>query len=140
MAHLNLTGEAYVPRLETALDEARGLGAPRSGGYRHGLLGRVMVTLVGPLPRIAGRRRGRVKTPAAFVPGADARPDDLVRQFERLQARQLELLAEAEGLAIDRVKVPSAFVEGVAFNLYATFRVLARHQHRHLQQAEEASR
>lgn len=139
VAHLNLTGEAYVPRIEEAIERARALDVATSRRYRTDLFGGLLSTMVGPLPRIAGRRRGRVKTPPAFVPGGEQPRDEILATFRRLQERQIALVAEADGLPIDRVKVRSAFVERMSFNLYSTFRILPRHQHRHLQQAEEAA-
>ena len=138
VAHLNLSAEAYLPRMEEGLERARSLGRRERGRYRADPLGWVVSRMVGPLPRIGGRRRGRVKAPPAFVPGGDLPQEEILERFRALQARQVALVEASDGLPIDRVKVRSPFVEAARFNLYSTFLILPRHQHRHLQQAEEA--
>lgn len=139
VAHLNLSAEAYLPRMEEGLELARSLGRKGRGRYRADPLGWVVSRMVGPLPRIGGRRRGRVKAPPAFVPGGDLPQDAILERFRTLQARQMAVVEASDGLAVDGVKVRSPFVEAARFNLYSTFLILPRHQHRHLQQAEEAA-
>lgn len=139
VAHLDITHEAYLPRLRKGLEEARALGPANGGRYGKGALGWIFTKMVGPLPRIGGRRRGRVKAPASFVPGGEAPRAEVVDRYNALQAELLDFVVACQGLPIDRVKVQSPFVETVYFNLYATLVVIARHQHRHLQQAEEAA-
>jgi hypothetical protein len=64
----------------------------------------------------------------------------VVADFRRYQLWLVEVVRACDGLLIHRVKVASVFVPSVRFNLYATLLILARHQHRHLQQAAEATR
>jgi len=139
--HLNITSEAYREPLRRALEEARALpaGARFEGRYRCDPLGWIMASVVGPAPRIGGKRRGRVKTPAPFLPAGEPSRDDVVEAFRRHQAWLVEILRECDGLPLRRVKVASVFVPSVSYNLYATLLVVARHQHRHLQQAREAA-
>jgi hypothetical protein len=80
--------------------------------------------------------RVRVRTAAAFVPRGDRPPEELAEAFSRLQREQLERVAAAAGLPIDRVKVASPFDPRVRYNLFACLATLPRHQHRHLWQAE----
>src|SRR5256885_15849937 len=58
------------------------------------------------------------------------------QEFDRLQAAQLDCLAQADGLPLSQVRVTSPFNASVRYNLYACFTILPRHQHRHLWQAE----
>jgi hypothetical protein len=139
VAHLNLSAEAYLPRMEEALARARPLDGSARVRYRADPLGWLVSRVVGPLPRIGGRRRGGVKTPAAFVPGGEGTRDEILSRFRSLQERQTAVVQASEGRAVDRVKVRSPFIEALRFNLYSTFLILSRHQHRHLQQAEEAA-
>src|SRR5256886_2547279 len=80
--------------------------------------------------------RFRIKTIARFLPSGVAAPELLVQEFDRLQAAQLDCLAQADGLPLSQVRVTSPFNARVRYNLYACFTILPRHQHRHLWQAE----
>ncbi|UCC25685.1 MAG: DinB family protein [Gemmatimonadales bacterium] len=139
VAHLNITHEAYLPRLRTGLEAVPTSGERGSGRLRKGPLGWMFGRMVGPLPRVAGRRRGRVKAPAAFVPGGELPRSEVVERFRTLQSELMEFVEACEGRPIDGVRIQSPFVESVSFNLFATLVIIARHQHRHLQQAEEAA-
>jgi hypothetical protein len=137
VAHLNLTSRAYVPLLERGLEEARASGAPAPARYRRDPAGWLISTMSGPMPRLGGRKLGRVKTAASFVPTGDLSREALLADFARLQDRQVALTRAADGLPIDRVRVTSPFDTRVKYNLWSAFSVLPRHQHRHLEQAEE---
>lgn len=131
IAHLNLTSVALLPLLERGLVEAKAIGGPAPARYRRDPVGWLMWRMIGPPARI------RVTTSAAFVPQATMPPADLVAEFERLQEALVALLRAADGLPLSRVKVASPFSSRVRYNLFACFGVLARHQHRHLWQAEQ---
>lgn len=139
VAHLNLTSSVYVPLLRRALDEARALGVPAPRRYRRSLLGFVISATTGPLPRLGHSRLGRVRTAPAFVPKGDRPKAELVRDFESLQREQLAIAREADGLPLHRVRVQSAFVETMSYDAYSALLILPRHQHRHLQQAEDVN-
>src|SRR3989442_9587074 len=79
--------------------------------------------------------RVRLKTIARFLPASLAAPELLVQEFDRLQAVQLDCLAQADGLPLSQVRVTSPFNARVRYNLYSCFTILPRHQHRHLWQA-----
>lgn len=133
VAHLNLTSRAMVPRLESAIEEARRLPRPRaSQRYRRDPFGWMLWRTMGPPVRF------RVGTAAAFVPNADADPEQLVADFRELQEAQLRCLAACDGLALTKVRVPSPFAERVRYNLFAALGILSRHELRHLWQARKA--
>lgn len=136
VAHLNLTSRVYPERLRAALAEARLLGDPTAGKYRQDFAGWLLGQFTGPLFRIGGFRFGRVKTPAAFVPTSNAPKLDVLADFDRLQAEQIAIVREADGLPIDRVKIVSPFDARMKYNLYSALVILPQHQHRHLEQAE----
>lgn len=140
VAHLNLTSEAMLPGLRAAVEAAVASGRPGPGRYRCDPVGWAFSRVVGELPRIGGRRRGRVSTTPDFVPGGKLPRAMVLDRFHALQDEKLALLAEADGHPIQRFKVDSPFMDRVRYNAYATFLILSRHQHRHLQQAEEAAR
>jgi hypothetical protein len=79
----------------------------------------------------------RFKTAAPFVPRADRTVAELVSEFERLQAEQVAVTRQADGLPIDRVKIASPFNTRLRYNLFSALSILPRHQHRHLWQAEQ---
>lgn len=137
VAHLNLTSRAYLPRIGAALGEARTLGVPAPRRYRRDAVGWLIARMSGPLPRVGRWRFGRVRTPAAFVPGGDLMRHEVVGEFEALQGKLITLITAADGLPIDRVRVRSPFDARARYNLYACLTLLAPHQHRHLEQAEE---
>ncbi len=137
VAHLNITSEAFAPRIRTALEEARRLGGPVSRKYRRDLAGWLLSMLVGPQKRIGRFRLGSVKTPPAFVPGSLEPFEKIVADFDRLQRELLLFVRSADGLPIDRVRLASPFAERVRYNLYSTFVIIPRHQLRHIVHAEE---
>jgi hypothetical protein len=137
VAHLNITSRAYLPIVRAGLDEAAALGTPAPARYRRDPAGWLLAHLVGPLPRVAGRRLGRVRTPASFVPTGALPREVVLRDFDALQDELIALVRRADGLPIDRVRVTSPFDARARYNLYACLTLLAPHQHRHLQQAEE---
>lgn len=134
IAHLNLTALAFRPLAERALDEARHLRAAAPRRYRLGLTG----WLVWRATSSPGRFR--TKTQPSFVPGAGVPLEEVVAEFERLQQEQVGWVRAAHGLPIGRVKLTSPFDSRLKYNLFAALSILARHQHRHLWQAEQASR
>jgi hypothetical protein len=136
--HLNLTGRAYVPLVREALAEARALGTPAPRRLRRDAVGWLISVATGPLVRVGGLRFGRVRTAPSFEPAGALDLDDVVGTFDRLQEEQIALTRDAEGLPLGRVRVRSPFDARLRYNLYACLVMLPRHQHRHLEQAEEA--
>ena len=134
VAHLNLASNAYIPLLRDGIARARALNAGAPRRYRRGFIGWLLWKGMGPPVRT------RLKTTGPFIPEAAADPTVLVGEFVRLQGEQIACLEQADGLPIDRVRVASAFNPRVSYNLYSAFAIIARHQHRHLWQAEQASR
>ena len=136
VAHLNLTSEAYIPRIRKAIEEARKIPPAGNRKYRRDPVGLFFGTMVGPLPSIAGFRIGRVKTMPAFVPSGDHPKQLLLAEFRRLQMELTRMVKECDGLAIDKVTIVSPFGEKVRYNCYSAFVLLPRHQERHIQQGE----
>lgn len=136
VAHLNLTSEAYIPRIQKAIEQARGLPRKTDGRYGRDTLGWLFGKLVGPLPKIGKARIGKVKTTPAFVPAGDFPKSQLLAEFKRLQLELMRLVRECDGLQIDKVKITSPFGEKIQYNCYSALVLLPRHEERHLQQAE----
>lgn len=131
VAHLNLTSEAMLPGMARAADAARALGDTAPARLRHSPLGWLLWRSLGPPVRF------RTTTPAAFVPQGVAPGEELVAEFERLQEMLMTQLRAVDGLPIHRVRLVSPFNARVRYNLYSCFAIVARHQHRHLWQAEQ---
>lgn len=137
IVHLNLSAEAMLPLLRTAVEDARALGTLPVARYRPTMFGRLLARMVGPAPGVGRFRLGRVRTGAKFVPAVGLEPRERIeREFLRLHEAVIALLRSADGVAIDRVTVPSPFVEGARYDGYSAFLIVARHVHRHLAQAE----
>ena len=134
VAHLNLTGQGYVPLLQTALAEARTVGGAPPRRYRQNFVGWLMSRVVGPVPR--SRRWSRARTIPAFVPSGDLPRAVVLAEFDRLQAEQIALTHAAEGLPLGRVRITSPFNSKIRYNAYSALVILPRHQERHINQAE----
>jgi hypothetical protein len=138
VAHLNLTSEAYVPLLRAAIAQAPATASP-GGPLRVDLTGYLLWSMTGPIPKLGRFRIGRVRTTALFIPGGQLPADIVMVRFERLQDELLELTHAANDRAIDRVKITSPFEARLRYNAWAALRIVPRHQHRHLLQAERAA-
>jgi hypothetical protein len=134
VAHLNLTADAMLPLIRKGFEEARRLQRPPGARYRRDILGWLLWR------SISTPGRFKSKTTAAFVPSADRPAEEIMAEFERLQADQIAVARQAEGLPIDHVKIVSPFNASVRYNVFSALSILSRHQHRHLWQAEQASR
>ena len=134
VAHLNLTAIAMLPLIRAGIDQARRIGRSSASGYRRDMIGWLVWRT------ISSAGRFKAKTIPAFVPSSDRAADEVMAEFDRLQAEQIAVTREADGLPIDRVKMSSPFNAKVRYNIFAALSILPRHQHRHLWQAEQAGR
>lgn len=134
VAHLNLTGVAYLPLLDDALARAQALSARPPRTYRRDPVGWMLWRMMGPPVRV------KTKTAAPFVPTNVRSVSGLIQEFERLQQEQLRRLERADALPLHRVRVVSPFNARVKYNLYSCFSILPRHEHRHLWQAEQVAK
>ena len=128
--HLNLTSEAYLPFLRTALEDARRAGRTRRGRHRIDAIGRLFCWLLEPPARM------RVKTPPRFVPPEAPPRDRVLGDFDRHQDEIASLLPAADALDLTGIKVKSAFSKRIRYNVYSTYKILTAHQRRHLWQAD----
>jgi hypothetical protein len=137
--HLNLTSRAFLPLLRDAVAEARLGRQSQKSHYRRDPLGWFMSNMMGPLRHVGKFRVMRVKTLPPFVPTANRSRTEILSDFVRFNADLVSLLRSADGFAIDEVKIVSPFGGRMRYNAYSAFVIIARHEHRHLQQAEEAA-
>jgi hypothetical protein len=134
VAHLNLSSASMVPLVRAGIAEARRRGAPAPARYRRDFIGWLLWKGLGP------GKGFKTKTIPAWVPSGDRQPDQLVAEFEQWQTEQIALVREADGLPIQAVKIVSPVDARARYNVFAALSILARHQHRHLWQAERAAR
>ncbi len=137
--HLNLTSRAYIPLLRRALESAKRSPSDTPRRYRRDFLGWLFSSMVGPMPRFGRLRLGRVKTPPDFIPQTTFDCAEAIAEFDRLQADLLSLTRLADGFPLDEMMIVSPFGGRIKYNVYSALRILPRHQHRHLGQAEEAA-
>ena len=136
--HLNMTSRAYVPLVREAVNRARLMNAPPTDSYHMDFAGRVMTFMMRPLKHIGRFKIGKVKTTGPFTPRGGQSREQLLSDFVRLQSELISLIRSADGLPIDQVKVQSPFGK-MRYNAYSALEIVAQHEHRHLQQAEEAA-
>jgi hypothetical protein len=137
--HLNLTSRAYIPLLRRALESATRSARDTPRRHRRDFLGWLFSTMVGPLPRWGKIRFGRVKTSPDFIPKITPDCAEAIAEFDRLQADLISLTRLAEGFPLDEMKIVSPFGGRIKYNVYSALRIVPRHQHRHLGQAEDAA-
>ena len=137
--HLNLTSRAYLELLPDAVARARAHGGSRKKHYRQDPLGWFMTQMIGPLRHLGKIRIMPIKTTAAFVPKRGRSPKQIMSDFVKLQAELAAVIRSGDGLPLDRVKIVSPFGGRMKYNAYSALVIIARHQHRHIDQAEDAA-
>jgi hypothetical protein len=137
--HLNLTSKAYLPLLRNAIAEAKALGGPPQNHYRRDALGWMMSMMIGPIRHLGVLRMPRIKTTSPFVPKANRSRSDILSDFVRMQAEIEALVRAGDGLPLDKVKIVSPFGGRMKYSAYSALVIVARHQHRHIEQAQEAA-
>ena len=137
--HLNLTSKAYVPLLRDAISRARKSSNPPRKHYRRDPLGWFMSMMIGPLRRVGRLGMPRIKTAPAFVPKPGRSKSEILSDFVRLQAELSALIRSGDGLPLDDVKIVSPFGGRMKYSAYSALIIVARHQDRHIDQAEEAA-
>ena len=137
--HLNLTSKAYVPLLRDAVSRARKSSGPPRKHYRRDPLGWLFSLIVGPIRGLGKLRMPRVKTSPAFVPKAGRSRSVTLSEFVRLQAELAAVIRSGDGLPLDSVKIVSPFGGRMKYSAYSALIIVAQHQHRHIEQAEQAA-
>ncbi len=136
--HLNLTSRAYIPRLRDAIAEARELHSAPVANYRRDPVGWFLSLMIGPMHHVGRVRIGKVKTTPDFIPQGRQATRALISEFVRLQSELMTIIRSADALPLDRVEIVSPFGERMRYNAYSALVVVARHEHRHIDQAQEA--
>lgn len=137
--HLNLTSRAYLPLLRDATARAREIGGSPRKHYSRDALGWFMSMMIGPLHHVGKFPIARIKTTPPFTPKGGVSRDQLLSDFVRLQADLETVIRSADGLSLDRVKIVSPFGGRMKYDAYSALVIVARHEQRHIRQAERAA-
>ena len=137
--HLNLTSSAYLPLLRDAIAEAKAIGGGPHKHYRRDPVGWMLSMMIGPIRHLGMLRMPKIKTTSAFVPNANRSREEILSDFVRMQAELEALIRAGDGLPLDEVKVVSPFGGRMKYSAYSALVIVARHQHRHIEQAQEAA-
>ncbi|MBI4420376.1 MAG: DinB family protein [Gemmatimonadetes bacterium] len=134
LVHLNLTTQAYLPKIDRAIREAQTGPRLPDARYRRDFMGWLLCWMVEPPARL------RLRTSASFVPETTGSRESLIADFAQLQNELTHRLEAASGLDLNRLRITSPFEERMRYNLYSAFRAIPAHQRRHLWQAEGVRR
>lgn len=132
--HLNRTAEAFLPLLSAALKEADAASRRPDRHYHRDLRGWLLSVVMPPPVRLM-----RVKTTPRFYPSATTPSLQLMKSFDALQEQLIRCLHEADGLPLNDIRIQSPFSASTRYNAYSCFVIVARHEHRHLWQAERTA-
>src|SRR5260370_2678020 len=134
LAHFNLSNRAYLPLLDSAIEQLREKKVLSDGSFHLNLNAHILKYWLEPPSRL------RLPTSPPFQPIAVRDPAEALEEFQALGRALEEKLNSARGLSLARVKLPSPFSEKIKYNAYSAFVLIAAHNRRHLWQAEEALR
>lgn len=129
LAHLNVAGQFYLPRIDRRIREAREAGTVGEGPFRYGPLQRMLVRGVGPPARL------KFKAPKIFTPMPEHLLSVIVPAFMNLQDQLAARLHAARGLHLRRIKIASPVSRLFRISLGQVFPFIAAHERRHLWQA-----
>ena len=131
LAHLNITGQMYLPIIDRGINEARSRQWFGRGPYRHGLLGRLFIRYTEPPAKY------KVKAPKLFAPLPEHLLAVVAPAFASLQDQLLRRIREANGIDLGRVRVTSPVSKLLKLSLGQCFAFIAAHERRHLWQARQ---
>ena len=136
VAHLTRSMETYLACMEAAVEKAEQRGRAGSEPYARGtFIGRFILNAMR-----GGTAKMKVKAPGVF------RPDDgphenaaTLASFIDTTQRMVGLLRRAAGLPLGRLKFGTPVSRFIRVSLAQAFEIHALHNHRHLEQAEQAA-
>ncbi|HVF56793.1 MAG TPA: DinB family protein [Pyrinomonadaceae bacterium] len=131
LAHLSVTGQAYLPALSRQIKAGREAGRLSRGPYRRGLLGRLFLRGMEPPAKL------KFKAPKLFAPLPEHLLAVVVPAFMSLQDQFVARMREADGVDIGRVKIASPASRFIKISLGDAFALMAAHERRHLWQARQ---
>lgn len=130
-AHLNVTGQMFLPVLTRQIKLARAAGRLSDGPYRRSFLGKMFLRSMEPPAKL------KFKAPKLYAPLPEHLRAVVLPAFITLQEQLIARLHDADGLDLGRVKVTSPATRFLKLSLGHTFAVMAAHERRHIWQARQ---
>ena len=127
--HLVLTGYAFLPKWDLALQQAAVREGNGQRSTRYEWWQRKL------LEYMENPSRLKLKTAPAFVPCARHAIDDTVGRFCGMHQELTRRVDRCRGLDVSRIKVQSPFVSWIRYALGFSFDLALAHERRHLRQA-----
>ena len=124
--HLNVTARLYLPQLDEGIANAIRQGLYGEGPFKYSWLGRLIVQMLEPPPRM------RVKSPVAFHPPPARTRREIMAAFRAYQVQYVDRLRQANGLDLARARVRSPAASWVHMPLGTGFAAMTAHERRHL--------
>ena len=137
LAHLNVTGQLYLERMEPAVTAGWAEDKVSTGPFRYGLLFRLFLWFEEPPPRkkLIPFKLGNA-APELFAPPSEPN-ENVAREFGALQDELCALTEKADGLDLAGIKITSPAAERFRMSLLGAFGGTLAHERRHLWQAEQ---
>ncbi|MCW3100130.1 MAG: hypothetical protein JWL77_5748 [Chthonomonadaceae bacterium] len=127
IAHMVLTNQLYLPRMEAALQNAeRVSGDPP---VRYSFFGSFLRKVAGP--------GGNAPAPKPLHPPMTTIPTTIIQEWEQQQIQLLSLMDRAAGVDLSHIRVWNPLVRVIPMNLADCFELLTAHTERHVGQIEE---
>lgn len=136
LAHLNLTGHEYLPKIEDAITKALAQNNyPPQNTFTPNWLGNMAANSMKPSPK----KKISYKMPTfSILKPAQTTLDKekTIKEFLKQQEQFLALLKKANQVNLQKIKVSSFVGSIVSFQLGDIFRFLIAHSQRHVLQAQ----
>jgi hypothetical protein len=132
--HLLLSGDPYLPKMETAIAAAKQSGLTPRSEFKHSFMGGMIIRLVGP------ESKAKVPVPPPFEPDAGRISRDVVHRFIEQQKAIQALIKKVAEVDLQKVSVRSPVQKMLKLSLADTLQVLSSHGQRHVQQALRVKR
>ena len=132
LEHLSLSNEVYI---DPMLDALRGEPTGPTDEISPGWFGRwFLQKYIEPTTQ-----KSRARAPRKAVPVASKLDASILDRFLASNARIREVIARAWNYDVNRVRFKNPYVGPIRFTVGTGFQILARHNHRHLLQAERVT-
>jgi hypothetical protein len=132
--HLVVIGGLTIPLLDAGIQQAADKGWKSNGPFKYGAIGNWIVRQVGPRDE---KHKRKFKAPKMYAPAGHHSISRLEQAFVKLQDQFVEVVHRANGYDLGRVKLASPAARFLRLSLGQWIALLAGHQKRHLQQAQE---
>lgn len=127
--HLVTANATYFPAFDAAVTGRHTPTPWQRMPWLPGFFGRLVLKAVHP------DSVKSYKAPKVFRPAASHIDAAVVTRFVDQQARLIDVLTRSAGLDLDRIVITSAVSPIVIYSLFDAFRIVVRHEERHLNQA-----